>query len=71
MSLHPHLRRIFERNLAPGGRLLPFADPFRKGSYSLLETMEAEGWKVTMNKWTVGVAPPERAIGVFELTLAR
>jgi len=66
VSLHPHLRRIFERNLAPGGRLL-VADPFRKGSLPLLETMEAEGWKVTMNKWTVGVAPPERAVGVFEL----
>jgi len=67
VSLHPHLRRIFERNLAPGGRLL-LADPFRKGSFELLETMEAEGWKVTMNKWTVGVTPPERAVGVFELT---
>jgi predicted nicotinamide N-methyase len=67
VSLHPHLRRIFERNLTPGGRLL-LADPFRKGSFGLLEALEAEGWKVTMNKWTVGVAPPERAVGVFELT---
>jgi predicted nicotinamide N-methyase len=67
VSLHPHLRRIFERNLAPGGRLL-LADPFRMGSFALLEAMEAEGWKVTMNKWTVGVAPPERAVGVYELT---
>jgi predicted nicotinamide N-methyase len=67
VSLHPHLRAIFERNLAPGGRLL-LADPFRKGSFGLLEAMEAEGWKVTLNKWTVGVAPPERAVGVFELT---
>jgi methyltransferase-like protein 23 len=66
VSLHPHLRRIFERNLAPGGRLL-LGDPFRKGSFSLLEAMEAEGWRVTLNKWTVGVAPPERAVGVFEL----
>ena len=67
VSLHPHLRRIFERNLAPGGRLL-LADPFLMGSFALLEAMEAEGWKVTMNKWTVGVAPPERAVGVYELT---
>ena len=67
VSLHPHLRRIFERNLAPGGRLL-LADPFRKGSFDLLEAMEAAGWKVTMSKWTVGVAVPERAVGVFELT---
>jgi predicted nicotinamide N-methyase len=67
VSLHPHLRRIFDQNLAPGGRLL-LADPFRKGSFELLEAMEAEGWNVTFNKWTVGVAPPERAVGVFELT---
>lgn len=66
-SLHPHLRHIFERNLAPGGRLL-LSDPFRKGSIGLLEAMEADGWKVTMNKWTVGVTPPPRAVGVFELT---
>ena len=70
VSLHPHLRRIFERNLAPGGRLL-LADPFRKGSLALLEAMEAEGWKVTMSKWTVGVSPPERAVGVFELLRGR
>ncbi|HEY2516399.1 MAG TPA: methyltransferase domain-containing protein [Polyangiaceae bacterium] len=68
VSLHPHLRRIFDRNLAPEGRLV-LSDPFRRGSFELLEAMEKEGWKVTMNKWTVGVAPPERAVGVF--TLAR
>jgi predicted nicotinamide N-methyase len=66
-SLHPQLKRIFERNLAPGGRVL-LADPFREESFPLLEAMEAEGWKVTMNKWTVSVAPPERPVGVFELT---
>ena len=29
--IHPHLRRIFEANLAPGGTVL-LADPFRKMS---------------------------------------
>jgi methyltransferase-like protein 23 len=67
-ELHPHLRRIFERNLAPGGTLL-LADPFRKASIELLEAMEAEGWRVSMNKWTVGLAPePPRPVGVFALT---
>ena len=37
-------------------------------SFALLEAMEADGWKVTMNKWTVGITPPERPVGVFELT---
>ena len=66
-SMHAHLRRIFEENLAPGGTIL-LSDPFRKGSLALLEAMQAEGWRVAMNKWTVGVKPPERPIGVYELT---
>jgi methyltransferase-like protein 23 len=68
-SVHPHLRRIFETNLAPGGTIL-VSDPFRKRSFELLEAMEAAGWNITMNKWTVGIAPPERPVGVFELTRA-
>jgi predicted nicotinamide N-methyase len=66
-TLHPHLRRIFDANLAPGGTLL-LSDPFRKTSFVLLEAMEAEGWIVTMTKWRVGIDLPERSIGVFELT---
>lgn len=66
-SLHPQLRQIFEANLAPGGRLL-LADPFRAASIGLLEAMDAEGWQVSFNKWTVGIVPPPRPIGVFELT---
>jgi len=68
-TMHPHLRRIFDSNLAPGGTIL-LSDPFRKPSFALLEAMEAGGWKVTMNKWTVGIRPPERPVGVFELTRA-
>ncbi len=65
-SVHPQLRHIFARNLAPGGRLL-LSDPFRSESIQLLEAMEAEGWGVAFSKWTVGIAPPPRPIGVFEL----
>lgn len=65
--LHPHLRRIFETNLAPGGTIL-LSDPFRAPSIAFLEAMEADGWSVTMSKWTVGIVPPERRVGVFELT---
>jgi predicted nicotinamide N-methyase len=63
-SLHPHLRRIFETNLAPGGRVL-LADPFREVSFRLLEALQADGWAVTLNKWTVG--ENARPVGVFEL----
>ena len=66
-SMHPHLTKIFETNLAPGGTLL-LSDPFRKDSFVYLEKLEASGWKVTFDKWTVGVTPPERPVGVFQLT---
>lgn len=66
-SMHPHLRRIFETNLTPGGTVL-LSDPFRKDSFAFLESLEASGWKVTFDKWTVGVKPPERPVGVFQLT---
>ncbi len=65
--LHPHLRHIFETNLAPHGTVL-LSDPFRETSMRLLETMESEGWRITMDKWTVGLAPPLRPVGVFALT---
>lgn len=65
-ALHPHLRKIFDANLAPGGTVL-LADPFRENGLHLLEKMEADGWKVTMDKWTVGITPPPRPVGVFAL----
>ena len=66
-GMHPYLRKIFETNLAPGGSVL-ISDPFRKTSFALLEAMEADGFQVTMSKWTVGIRPPPRPVGVFELT---
>jgi predicted nicotinamide N-methyase len=65
--LHPHLRRIFETNLAPNGTVL-LSDPFRETSVRLLEAMESEGWRIAVDKWTVGLAPPLRPVGVFALT---
>ncbi len=66
-ELHPHLQRIFDANLAPGGTLL-IADPFRAPSIRLLEAMQAAGWGATLDKWTVGITPPPRPVGVFSLT---
>lgn len=65
--LHPHLRQIFAANLAPGGTVL-LADPFREVSVALLEAMEADGWRVTMDRWTLGTPP--RPVGVFTLVRA-
>ncbi len=69
-SVHPHLRRIFEANLAPGGRVL-LADPFRGVSLGLLEAMEADGWTVSLSKWSVGEEAAPRPIGLFELAPPR
>jgi predicted nicotinamide N-methyase len=65
-SLHPHLRRIFESNLAPRGRIL-LSDPFRGIGLRLLERLEAAGWGVRYNHWDVGEGDAPLPIAVFEL----
>ena len=66
-AMHEHLGRIFEANLAPGGRVL-LSDPFRAPSLRLLEALEAGGWTIAMSRWSVGEDAAPRPIGVFELT---
>lgn len=63
---HSHLRRIFQSNLAPTGKIL-LSDPFRQMSIRLLEELEGKGWTITMNKWRLGEESEPRSIGVFEL----
>ena len=65
-TMHPHLRRIFESGLAPGGRVL-LSDPFRAPSLRLLEALEGDGWRIALAKWNVGEEEAPRPIGVFEL----
>jgi ribosomal protein L11 methylase PrmA len=68
--LQPQLRRIFESNLEPDGRIL-ISDPFRSTSYRLLEALESDGWSVILNKWDVGEEGTPRPVGVFELAPPR
>jgi predicted nicotinamide N-methyase len=63
---HPLLRAIFERNLAPGGRIL-LSDPYRAMSFKLLEALEADGWAISLSKWSIGEGKELRRIGLFEL----
>ncbi len=65
-TLHPHLRRILESNLASGGRVL-LSDPFRAVSLGLLEALEASGWTISLSKWSVGADETPRSIGLFEM----
>lgn len=67
-ELQPHLRKIFQTNLAPGGRVL-LSDPFRAVSLGLLEALERDGWAVTLSKWSVGEEATPRPIAVYELAL--
>ena len=46
------------------------SDPFRATSLELLHAMEADGWRVALDKWTVAVAPPPRQVGVYTATRA-
>jgi predicted nicotinamide N-methyase len=64
---HEYLRRIFEGNLAPGGRVL-LADPYRGVSLLLLEELEASGWKVTHSRWAIGSGDDARPVAVYELS---
>jgi predicted nicotinamide N-methyase len=65
-SMHPHLRRIFDTALAPGGRVL-LSDPFRGTSLRLLEAMEGDGWRISMTRWSIGEEQSPRPIGLFDL----
>lgn len=65
-AFHPHLRRILVEALAPGGRIL-LADPFRAPSLRFIESLEGEGWTMSISKWTVGAEDARRAVGAFEL----
>jgi len=65
--MHTHLRRIFESNLRPGGRIL-LADPFRPVSLALLQAIETDGWTIGLTTWRVGEHTAPRQVGNFELT---
>jgi predicted nicotinamide N-methyase len=67
---HEYLRRIFEGNLAPGGRLL-LSDPYRAASLPLLEAMEGDGWRVTHARWLIGEGTGARPVAVYELSRNR
>lgn len=66
LATQPDLRRIFETNLVPQGRIL-VSDPFRLYSVRFLETLDANGWDISMTKWAIGEGMDARSIGVFEL----
>jgi predicted nicotinamide N-methyase len=65
-ALHPHLAAILNGSLAPGGRAL-LSDPFRAPSLRLLESLEAEGWSISLATWNLGGEEDPRVVGVYEL----
>ena len=66
-AMHPHLTRIFESNLSPGGWVL-LSDPFRRASFGFLESLETAGWNVSVGRWRVGVEGEESPVGIYELS---
>ena len=66
-AMHPHLTRIFESNLAPGGRVL-LSDPFRRASLRFMDALEGAGWTVTVGRWSVGEESEPATIGIYELS---
>jgi len=65
-TLHEHLKRIFETNLVPGGRVL-IGDPFRAESLRLLESLVQGRWSVTHSRWLIGEGEDVRPVAVYEL----
>lgn len=59
-ELHAAILAILERNLAPGGSVV-IADPMRPGSMPFFEVLQAVGWRVGFDKWSLG----ERPVGVY------
>lgn len=68
-TMHPRLRAICERYLAPGGTVL-FSDPLREQSLPMLEAMETDGWRVSLSKWSVQMDDGARSIAVYEASRA-
>ena len=66
-DMHPALQAIFENNLSATGRVL-LSDPFRAASFELLEKLEARGWSISIDKWSIAEeAGAPRPVGVFEM----
>jgi predicted nicotinamide N-methyase len=51
-ATQPHLERIFEQNLAPGGCLL-LADPSRPQALAFVAEMEKKGWRFELEMQTI------------------
>lgn len=62
-----NLRRIFNTNLAPGGRVL-LSDTYRPPSLPFLESLEASGWQARHSRWAIGEGTDARPVAVYELT---
>jgi predicted nicotinamide N-methyase len=64
-TMHDRLRAICDEYLAPGGKVL-FSDPLRSQSLPMLEAMAANGWRVSLSKWSLEVETGVRTIAVYE-----
>lgn len=65
-AVQPALKRIFERNLAPGGHLLVI-DGQRQPSWDFLAALEDDGWQVTAALRQVQLGEVVREFGLFDL----
>lgn len=66
-SQHPSLRHILTHNLAPGGHVL-LTDPFRLACQTFMESLDREGWGISVSNWKIGEGDDERSVGLFDLT---
>jgi methyltransferase-like protein 23 len=69
-AMHPHLEPIFQRNLAPGGRLL-LTDPCRPQAFEFATQLENRGWRFAVASLPIQLLPESKPVEVMFYQLTR
>lgn len=67
-DLNPFLKKIFQNNLKPGGKII-MADAGRKDSLSFIAELRLEGWPVSEEHMPVQQGPFDYRISIFHIEL--
>ncbi|MDT3700146.1 MAG: methyltransferase domain-containing protein [Thermincola sp.] len=66
-DLNPYLKKIFQNNLKPGGKII-MADAGRKDSLSFITELRQDSWTVSEEQMPVQQGPFDYRIYIFEIS---